>query len=303
MRADEDEDGEGPEPKTIHRRFTIALLAEALAGAGTVHLDYRVEREPETIHVWEPRRSANDPAPPAPPDSDPGKRFGQAVLGAAMEHGGMVQVPVEIGTEPDFIDLYFEPGGSGPPAPGLLGRMTRAPCLLSPLHATPDADDVRADIFHAHNLWSMQGRTRTKARKKNRHPLVATFQICTEPSAEIREGFGMRRKQGWPPGVYFGIPIMVHHLIVLRELEATRDTLILRLMATGDLLEKALEEQAALPEDAPERRATRAALLAVVPPPGSPIPLERAPKDPVLRACRQTYRKWARALPGSPPIL
>jgi hypothetical protein len=295
---DEEGDEDGPEPKTIHRRFTVALLSEALAGAGAVHLDYRVDRQPETIHVWEPRRSANDPAPPAPVDPDPGKRLGQAILGVAMEHGGMVQVPVEIGTEPDFIDLYFEPARAGSPAPGLLDRIARTPCILSPLDFTPDADDVRGDIFHAHTLWSAQGRERKKGSKRARPPPAATWQFCTEPSEEIQSGFGMRPKKGWPPGVYCGVPILQHHLVVLRELEVTRGTLILRLMATGELLEQALAEQAALPAGAPERRATRAALRAVAPPPGEPIPLEEAPKDPVLRACRQTYRRWARALEG-----
>ena len=123
--------------RTIHRRFGLALLREALAGAGKVHLDYRVDNEPEWVHGFVPRRSANDPEPPAPPDPDPGKRLGQGILGAAMEAAGMVPISVQVGTEPDWIDLYVEPEPSGVPAPGLLGRMTRSPSILSPFDAPP----------------------------------------------------------------------------------------------------------------------------------------------------------------------
>ncbi len=279
------EDDARPEPKTIHRRFGMALLHEALASAGRVHLDYRVDREPETIHVWEPRRGANDPAPPVPPDPDPARRLGQAVLTAAAEGAGMVQVPVEIGAEPDWIDLYFEPSASGPPAPGLLGRITAAPCLLSPQHLTPTADDLRHDLFHSHNLWSVRARPDAD--------LVPIWQVCDDASSAIVASFGLHPKEGWPRGVYTGPPALAVNLVVLRELPVTRDTLLLRLLGTGALLAKALEEQAALPAGALERQATEAALRAVAPPAGEPIPLVSAPDDAVLRECLKTYRRWA----------
>jgi hypothetical protein len=277
----------GPEPKTIHRRFAIALVKEALAGTGKLHLDYRVDRKPETIHVWEPRRSANDAAPPAPPDPDRGKRFGQEVLAAAMDHGGMAQVPVEIGGEPCFIDLYVEPARSGARGRGLLGRMVRARGMLSPMHTTPDEHDVHHDLFLTFTLWSARGR--------RNEGVPATWEIFTEGSGELTEGFGMTPKQGWPRGVYSGPPIYALNMVVLSELEATRETLLLRLMGIGATLERALEEQAKLPDDALERRAAQAALRAVFPGPDEPIPFANVPaRDPVLRACRQIYRSWAK---------
>src|SRR5262245_25441432 len=133
--------GQGPDSnrvRTIHKRFGFALLREALAGAGEVHLDYRVDMEPEWVHGWEPRKSANDPALPPPPDPDPMKRLGQGILGAVLDAAGMVPFSVQIGTEPDWIDFYFEPKASGTPAPGLLGRMTSTHAILVPYHAPPD---------------------------------------------------------------------------------------------------------------------------------------------------------------------
>ena len=150
--------GQGPDSnraRTIHKRFGLALLREALAGAGKVHLDYRVDMEPEWVHGWEPRRSANDPEPPPPPDPDPKKRLGKGILGAVMDAAGMVPYSVQIGTEPDWIDFYFEPDPAGTPAPGLLGQITGSHSILVPYHAPPGEREARDAMGEALNLWAM----------------------------------------------------------------------------------------------------------------------------------------------------
>jgi hypothetical protein len=202
----------------------------------------------------------------------------------------MVQVPVEIGAEPDWIDLYFEPARPGTRARALLRRMTRSRCMLSPMHATPDDLDVHHDLFHTFNLWGARG-------QKN-EGVPAAWEIFTDGSDKLMKSFGVHPKQGWPRGVYRGPPLFELHMVVLSQLEPTRDTLLLRLMGTGAVLDKALEEQAALPAGALERRATEAALRAVSPRPDEPIPFAKVPgRDAVLRACQQTYRRWAKTLP------
>lgn len=168
-------EGSTPNPWTIHRRFATVLLREALSGAGKLHVDYRVDTERETVRYYEPRRSANDPDPVPPPDTDLHKRITRSLL----EGAGMRTVEVEVGGEPDFIDLYFVPSRRKPPAPGLLGQMTRKETILMVLHAPP------------------------------------------------------------------------------------------------------------------VRRAAQAALAAVCPAEGQPVPIEDAAKDPILRACRKAYRRWA----------
>jgi hypothetical protein len=283
-----------PKPSTIHKRFGLALLREALSGAGKVQLGYRVDNEPEWVHGWAPRRSANDPEFPPSPDPDPKKWLSQGILGAAMDAAGMVPLSVQIGTEPSFIDFYFEPDPSGVPAPGLLGKMTRLRSILSPLHTLPCEHDVRDAIRVALDLWMMQGREARKARVR-RPKLPVTWLISTAFSDTLKEGFGLEPKRLWPAGVYFGPPALALHAIVLRELPATGDTLLLRLLGTGDVLENALAEQAALPVDALERCATRAALKAVSPA-DDPVPIEETARDPVLHACRKTYRRWARVV-------
>jgi hypothetical protein len=61
------------------------------------------------------------------------------------------------------------------------------------------------------------------------------------------------------------------------------------------LLEEALAEQAALPADSRERRAARAALLAVT---AEPVPIGEKRKSRVLQACRRAYETWAKAIEG-----
>ncbi len=72
-------------------------------------------------------------------------------------------------------------------------------------------------------------------------------------------------------------------------MSSTRETLLLRLLGCGAVLERALEEQASLDLDAPERRAVRAALLAVA---DEPVSIRESVEDPVLHACRKIYQRW-----------
>ena len=54
-------------------------------------------------------------------------------------------------------------------------------------------------------------------------------------------------------GFYRCAPGFLVKLIVVSDLPATRDTLLLRVLGAGPVLKAALDEIAALPEDAPER--------------------------------------------------
>lgn len=279
--------------RTIHKRFAVALLREALARAGTLHLDYRVDNEPEEIHGWEPRRSANDPAPPPPLDpDDPMQQLGQGILGAAMDAADMVPFSAVIGLEPDFLDLYFEPDPLGVPAPGLLGEITRTPCILAPFHETPDADEGREAMRLGLGLWAMRDRNADKAHAE-RPEVAQSWMISTDPPEVLIRGFGLAPRE--PRGLYAGARMLASNAAVLSELPKTRDTRMLRLLGTGTLLEEALAEVAALPADTAEGRAARAALVAVT---AAPVPIGKTRKSPVLQACRRAYEKWAKAMEG-----
>jgi hypothetical protein len=275
----------------VHKRFGIALLREALKRAGVVHVDYRIDQKPQWVEVWGPRRSDNDTTPPLPPR----KTFNKALLATALESAGLVAERVRVGTEPDWLDVYFEPDDAGKPAPGLLGAMTRSASLLEPFYLKPDEHDAQSTVRKAINLWTMQGRI-AKAARKPRPEMPISWLVVTEPLGPLLEGLGLRREAEWPSGVYFGPPMFAIRAVVLRELPPTRDTLLVRLLGTGTVLEAALAEQAVLPPNAVERRAVRAALRAVVASQDGPVPLEEANTLPLVRACRRAYLRWARQL-------
>jgi len=66
-------------------------------------------------------------------------------------------------------------------------------------------------------------------------------------------GLGFERDQDWPTGIYRCAPDFRVVVIVISELPRARDTLLLRLLGKGAVLEAALEDLIALPEGAPER--------------------------------------------------
>jgi hypothetical protein len=269
-------------------------LKNALEGAGKVHLDFPVESEPMDIEAWEPRRSANDAAPPHPKSADRNKQLQQGILGAALEAADMVPVTVHVEAYTERIDFYFEPDPGGAPAPGLLGQMTRSPSILVFHHEPLNEHAIHDALRRALNLWASASEGREGKKKRKKKPGVAnTWFISPGGSAVLQKGWGFEPKATWPAGFHFMPPAFAMAAVTLSDLEVTRDTLLLRLLDTGDGLENALAEQAALPPDAIERRATLAALLAVAPPGGETVSIDEPLKDPVLRACRRIYRRWA----------
>jgi hypothetical protein len=67
------------------------------------------------------------------------------------------------------------------------------------------------------------------------------------------EGLWLRPIDGWPSGFYEGPPLLWTRLVVVSELPVTRDTLLLRLLGAGRVLNQAIAELKALQAEAPER--------------------------------------------------
>jgi hypothetical protein len=72
------------------------------------------------------------------------------------------------------------------------------------------------------------------------------------PDGGIR-GLGFRPMAGWPPGIYESPPLQWTRLVVVNELPVARDTLLVRLLGAGSVLQRAIAELQALPAEAPER--------------------------------------------------
>ena len=75
------------------------------------------------------------------------------------------------------------------------------------------------------------------------------------------EGLWLRPMNDWPSGIYEGPPLLWTRLVVVSELPVARNTLLLRLLGAGQVLQQAIAELKALGTEAPERRLALPILL------------------------------------------
>lgn len=256
-------------------QFAKQMAGKVLATEGTVRTDEEVSPDAGHIDIWfTPRHAGRS-------NQNKGENKGEAQGGRALASLGM------------------------------LGRMARVPFTMEPFHRTPDGREVMAAVskhhYFRHRLaghrstapaergspaMMVQGqfsrsepplataapRRRGTERARGDHPKVLPVQWIVSsgrPASALR---GLRFRRGavrrWGPGVYDGPPLTHTRLIVVAELAATRDTLLLRLLGAGRCLSRALKEVDALPEDAPERALTYPLLLKL---------RVEIPKDPAER--------------------
>jgi hypothetical protein len=99
------------------------------------------------------------------------------------------------------------------------------------------------------------------SRQKTLPPLPILWVISSgRPDAGI-DGLGFRPMMGGQRGIYESPPLLYTRLVVVSELPATRDTLLMRLLGAGSVLKRAIAELQALPVEAPERRLALPILL------------------------------------------
>jgi hypothetical protein len=180
----------------------------------------------------------------------PFDRFAKETLSAVLSLAGSVEAQVEISTNARFVDLRYDPDPARLAALepfGLLGRMAqRGPCLFEFFHAAPSINDVLRCIAK-----------QIEARRSSNAPNPRLWIIAAgRPTTALRElGFVQQDAfyaltRGWDV-----------ELVVVSELEATRDTLMLRLLGAGAVLGRASAELAELRTDAPEWQAVHEIVL------------------------------------------
>jgi hypothetical protein len=82
--------------------------------------------------------------------------------------------------------------------------------------------------------------------RKQLPPIPTQWVISSgRPRSDI-EGLWLRPMSGWPPGFYEGPPLLWTRLVVVSELPAGRDTLLLRLLGANRVLKQAIAELKAL---------------------------------------------------------
>jgi hypothetical protein len=195
-----------------------------------------------------------------------GKQIGQQALGPS----GTTVAHDEISPDAQHADLRHEPDPAREAERarlGLLGRLASVPCLVEIYSHPPDKDEVLACAskliaFRQRRLRAFR-RARARSRGRSKETFVEPFLwiiSAGRPSAVLSE-LAATEATGWPAGVYFAPPLFLMAIVVASELPQERSTLLVRLMAAGPLLARAIEELAALPARAHERVVATQTLL------------------------------------------
>jgi hypothetical protein len=185
-------------------------------------------------------------------------QFAKQMLREVLAPAGLVETDAEVSPDAQRIDVWFVPDPAKRRARepfGLLARLTDRACLLEPFHATPGSDelvDCLQKLLSFRHILSL---------RKPASPTPRMWVISSGRPASGLGALGFRKLRGWPRGLYEAAPALHLGLLVVSDLPITRDTLLLRLMGAGKVLERAIADLRALPKAAPERHAALPTLL------------------------------------------
>lgn len=225
------------------------------------------------------------------------ERYGQlakGILGRAIGPCGTLRLEHEVPVvDAQSSDAYFVPDpekGSRRAELGWLGQITQEPCLLEMLQRTPGPIETRDNL---RKQLTLDHAVALEAARQDlpRPPLVRLWQLLTGRPNDVLDGYGMVEKAGWPRGFYFGPRLFAMAVVVLSEVPRRRDTLLLRLMGRGRVLEEAITDLKALPDDAAERDVALAPLVALrfaIRQDPTPTDEERA----FLMTTQEMYEQW-----------
>jgi hypothetical protein len=178
----------------------------------------------------------------------------------ALSPCGVTVLNEEVAPDAQYADIHHEPDPTRDAERariGLLGDLARSPCIIEAFAHAPDSDEVRACMGKHLTLWRQRSRA---ARSGTSTDPFLWILAAGRPHAALA-ALAATRERGWPRGVYMGPPMLRIGVVVAAELPRTRPTLLARLMAGGRGLRGAIEDLAALPEDAPERLVAAGPLL------------------------------------------
>jgi hypothetical protein len=196
----------------------------------------------------------------------PFDQLSKNLLGMLLQMLGQVALEMEVFGAAQSIDVVFLPDQTRAAARGrlgLLGRMAgEGPCMFEPFSTTPTLLDVRACVRKQYTLDHVY--TRQGAQRLDQ--AVLSFPRLWVLSAGRPEiviaQYELRPMRGWPAGFWHGRPADPLYVVTLRTLPRQRDTLPLRLMGRGPTFRDAVDDLAALPDDAWERQLALPLLVA-----------------------------------------
>jgi len=181
-------------------------------------------------------------------------QFAKQLISGALALGGSAQTDAEVNHETQRGDVLFEPNPertSSLANVGLLGKLASGVSLFEPFHRTPDLSDLKGCLRKQLAFEHAAEMRASRATPQSPGPMLWVLS-AGRPVAVLR-AFAFRRAGGFPRGVYRAPPGLRLGIVVIRELPSTRETLLLRLMGAGNVLNRAIAEVLALPDAAPER--------------------------------------------------
>ena len=183
----------------------------------------------------------------------------KGVLQGAIEGPCVVHVEEQVTPEVLALDAWVEPVPSRLhelDARGLLGDMVREVCVVEAFHPGVSLDDVDWCHLRVTLLHDKQRRAAAKLDAEERPlsvPRPVLWLVTTARPQSAIDAWRMKPMRRWPRGCYASVVERGPRLVVTPELPATRETLLLRLMGSDDVLQRALDDLSALPRDAWER--------------------------------------------------
>lgn len=167
---------------------------------------------------------------------------------------GTVQRQYEVPGEAKFVDVWFVPQSADEPIAdlGLLGQMTKQPCLFEPYRNVPSRTDVRVAVMKL--VWVQEDERRKS--QKDELPEAAQpmlWILAAKTSQPLLQAANVLTKPGWPLGVYFTADIFKTAIVAIDQLPETDETLWLRILGRDETQERAIREVLALPSSHPWR--------------------------------------------------
>ncbi|MEK8021423.1 MAG: hypothetical protein VSS75_031490 [Candidatus Parabeggiatoa sp.] len=150
----------------------------------------------------------------------------------------------EITSDVDFTNL------------GLLGEMVSTPCLLEYFRIPATSTDVCNSLLQLFNWHKKLDRHAESEGEEalTEDELPYLWIISSSISDELLAEFDARPASDWGPGLYFLDDEINTGIVAIDQLPVTDDTLFLRMLGRGTVLQQAITEFIVLPKAHPSRK-------------------------------------------------
>ena len=228
-------------------------------------------------------------------------QIAKAIMRASVGHVARLEVNREIPGNVLAADLWIEPDparADGLGELGVLGRMVGlGPCLVEPFSGAPRASEIRSCILKQYSLDHAQRRD-ARTQKKAAPPFPRLWIIASGSPDSVVEPMELRPMQDWPQGFFCGRPFDPFHLVVVRKLPRSPETMFIRLLGQKGTFGDALQDLARVPATLPELKGLASRLMHVLVVFGKEVDQDQLEEDDMeaLRDIDNAHEEWLRQI-------